>query len=306
MALRAKLLTGFFKAMSRLSLRQAQAIGGGIGWVLAALPEKWSNPKRVTRINLEVAFPDLSPDERKRWVKQSLIELGKTAAELGPVWLTPTATVQRWIQPAENEHLLEQALAKGKGVMVLMPHLGCWEAIASYLSPKAEVTFLYRPPNIAEMEAFMVEVRSKAGAKLVPTDVKGVRALTKTLKQGNFVGILPDQDPGPSGSVYAPFFGRPARTMTLAGRLARKTDCDVLFLAMKRLPKGQGFQPIWQLAPAQIKEEDPLTSATALNQGVEQLVKRIPTQYQWEYKRYRHPPDGVEDIYKRRPREGAR
>ncbi len=298
MSIPAKLLTGFFKGMSRLSLRQAQAVGAAVGGLLAVLPERWSHPKRVTRLNLEVAFPELSHAERQALVKQSLIELGKTAAELGPVWLKPVEEVKSWLQPPQNQHLLEEALAKGKGVMLLMPHLGMWEILSVALADYGQITYLYRPPNLAEMEDFMVTARERQGAKLVPTDVKGVRALTKALKQNQMVGILPDQDPGERGGVYAPFFGRPARTMTLVGRLAHKTGCAVLMVAAKRLPKGQGFQMVWQPAESAISDADELTAATALNQSVEQLVRQFPEQYQWEYKRYRHPPERGEDIYK--------
>ncbi len=299
MSIQAKLLTGFFKGMSKLSLRQAQAVGAAVGWLLAVLPEKLSNPKRVTRINLEVAYPELSQTERAKMVRQSLIELGKTAAEMGPVWLKPLEEVRSWIQPAENGELLESALQKGQGVMVLMPHLGCWEAIAAYLAPIEKITYLYRPPNIAEFESFMTQVRSRAGASLVPTNVKGVLALTRALKRGEFVGILPDQDPGKVGSVYAPFFGHPARTMTLVAKLAQKTSCEVLFLSLKRLPQGKGFQPVWQKVPKGIGSAEVLEAATALNLGVEQLVRLFPEQYQWEYKRFRHPPEGVVDIYRK-------
>jgi len=299
MSVQVKLLIGFFKGLSKLSLRQAQTFGAVIGGGLALLPEAWCSPKRVTRINLEVAFPELTQQERRQLVRQSLIELGKTAAELGPVWLKPLETVQSWIHPPQNEALFEAARQKGKGVIVLMPHLGCWEAIAAYLAPIEKITYLYRPPDLVEIEDFMVRVRSRAGANLVPTNVKGVMALTRALKRGEFVGILPDQDPGEVGSVYAPFFGHPARTMTLISKLIQKTDCEVLFLSLKRLPKGQGFQPVWQAAPEGLADQDEIKAASALNLGVEQLVRQFPAQYQWEYKRFRHPPAGVVDIYRK-------
>jgi len=258
-----------------------------------------SSPKRVTRLNLTVAFPDLSEAERAKKVQQSLIELGKTAGEMGPVWLKPLDEVRSWVQVDASEALFKEALAKKKGLIILAPHLGCWEAIAAYLAPIEKITYLYRPPHIKAFEDFMVQVRARAGARLVPTNAKGVLALVKALKRGELVGILPDQDPGPVGSVYAPFFGHPARTMTLVAKLMQKTQCEVLFLSLKRLPNGEGFRTVWQKAPEGMGSVDAVAAATALNLGIEQLVRQFPEQYQWEYKRFRHPPEGVVDIYRK-------
>jgi len=298
MSIKAKLLIGFFKVMSRLSLRQAQAVGAAVGWGLALLPERFSSPKRVTRINLALAFPELSEAERAKKVRQSLVELGKTAGEMGPIWLKPLAEVRSWMQTDASETLFKKALEKKRGLIILAPHLGCWEAMAAYLASIEKITYLYRPPHVKGLETFMVQVRARAGAHLVPTNAKGVLALVKALKRSELVVILPDQDPGPVGSVYAPFFGHPARTMTLVAKLIQKTQCEVLFLSLKRLPNGEGFLALWHPPPEGISNSEALTAATALNLGVEQLVRQFPEQYQWEYKRFRHPPEGVADIYR--------
>ena len=112
------------------------------------------------------------------------------------------------------------------------------------------------------------------------------------------VAILPDQDPGKSGGIHAPFFGHPARTMTLVSKLANKTKAEVLYIVGERLEKGKGFAVHILPADDDIASKDELIAATALNRGVERCVSINPSQYLWSYKRYRHPPEGVEDIYK--------
>lgn len=293
-----RILIGLLKLFSWLPLRWNHALGGFLGRVLWWLPESLSSPKRISRINLDVAFPELSKEDRRTLLKQSLIELGKTTTELGPLWFWPNEKALALVQDVQGSQWVEEAFAKGKGVIVLSPHIGAWEMMGFYWSTRFPITSLYRPPNLASVETFMQQVRERGSAHLVPTDMSGVKALRKALKNNEMVGILPDQDPGPSGGVYAPFFGHPARTMVLVSKLAAKAQCDVFFTFCERLPKGQGFKVhIVPTRPSLASADDHVATA-ALNRGVEACVHIAPAQYQWSYKRYKHPPEGRQDIYK--------
>jgi KDO2-lipid IV(A) lauroyltransferase len=293
---RGRLFIGLLRFFAWWPLRVNHAMGTAIGYLLWWLP---NSPKRISAINLKIAFPDVSETEHRALLKQSLIELGKTTTELGPLWLWSNQKVLDLIQEVEGEELVQAAFDKGKGVIVLSPHIGAWEAMGFYWSSKYPITSLYRPPNLPSIETFMREVRERGSAKLVPTDLSGVKALRKALNQNEMVGILPDQDPGKSGGVYAPFFGHPARTMVLVSRLAAKAQCDVLFTFAERLPKGRGYRLNILPAEAAVADRDEQTAAEALNRGVEVCARRVPAQYQWNYKRYKHPPEGVVDVYKK-------
>jgi KDO2-lipid IV(A) lauroyltransferase len=134
---------------------------------------------------------------------------------------------------------------------------------------------------------------------LVPTDQQGIRRLLQSLRRGNYLGILPDQEPkAHKGSVFAPFFGVPAFTMLLVNKLARKTGARVVFLFAERLPKRRGFALHCLAAPWGIDSEDEVEAATALNLGVEQCVRICPEQYVWAYKRFRSRPDGAPHPYR--------
>lgn len=293
---RGRLFIGLLRFFAWWPLHVNHAMGAAIGYLLWWLP---NSPKRISAINLKIAFPDVSETEHRALLKQSLIELGKTTTELGPLWLWSNQKVLNLIQEVEGEELVQAAFDKGKGVIVLSPHIGAWEAMGFYWSSKYPITSLYRPPNLPSIETFMREVRERGSAKLVPTDLSGVKALRKALNQNEMVGILPDQDPGKSGGVYAPFFGHPARTMVLVSRLAAKAQCDVLFTFAERLPKGRGYRLNILPAEAAVADRDEQTAAEALNRGVEVCARRVPAQYQWNYKRYKHPPEGVVDVYKK-------
>jgi KDO2-lipid IV(A) lauroyltransferase len=184
----------------------------------------------------------------------------------------------------------------GRGVIVLSPHLGAWELAGLYLSAQGPTTTLYKPQP--ELDWLIREARGRGGAKLVPTDPQGIRGLIRALRRGEYVGILPDQEPkAHRGSVFAPFFGVPAFTMLLINRLARKTGARVIFLFAERLPRAQGFHIHCLPAPAGIDSEDDLTGATALNQGIEAAVNTCPEQYVWAYKRFRKRPQGMPKLY---------
>lgn len=291
-----RLFIGLLHFFAWWPLRVNQAMGAGIGYLLWWLP---TGPKRISEINLRIAFPEMSDAERRPLLKNSLIELGKTMTELGPMWLWDNDKVLGLIRSIDGDEAVMEACHNGGGAIVMSPHLGNWEITGLYWAVTHPSTTLYRPPNLPSIEAFMRRVRGRGGNRLVPTDLSGVKALHKALLKGEIAGLLPDQDPGKSGGVYAPFFGHPARTMVLVSRLAAKTGCGVFFSFAERLPKGQGYHLHIIPAEAEVAERDEVMAAKALNQGLETCVKRFPEQYQWSYKRYKHPPEGVVDVYKK-------
>ncbi len=117
----------------------------------------------------------------------------------------------------------------------------------------------------------------------VPADTGGVRALLRALRRGEAVGILPDQVPSAGDGVWAPFFGRPAFTMTLPARLAEKTGAEVYLLATWRRPFGRG----WDL---QLEKLDGVPTPEVINQALEAIIRQRPDQYVWSYNRYKGPP----------------
>ncbi len=290
--LRARLAQGTLRLSALLPLPLNHWSGAFLGWLAWLLPGR---ARRVTMRNLERCYPDLDPVARNRLGRRSLLETGKTAIEMGPLWLWPERRIRRLVRGVTGEQRLREALAEGKGVIVAIPHLGSWEMVGLYCSLRYPMTALYRPPHLPDLEEMVRRGRERFGARLVPTGARGVRALYRSLERGEMVCILPDQVPSAGQWVYAPFFGIPARTMTLVSRLTRRFGSRVLFCYAERLPRGGGFHIHFRPAPAQIHSDDPLLSASHLNLGVERCVRGLPEQYQWSYKRFRG--QAAEDFY---------
>ncbi len=290
-----RLLKSLIILFSWMPYRLTQWVGAGIGHLLFWLP---NSNKRIVQANLAAVYPNLSPPEQQQKVKKTLIELGKVTAELGAAWCWSYQRLAPLLKEVKGQALLDNANAQNKGILFLAPHMGNWELIGPIVSAQHTATFLYRPPNVPSVESFMIHARARFGATLAPTNLRGVRTLIKALKNQEATVILPDQDPGESGGVYAPFYGRPARTMTLVSKLIQKTDCIALFIVLERLPKAQGFCLHYLPADPKIASPNEQEATTALNQGIEQCIQIAPEQYLWGYKRYRKPPKSMIDIYK--------
>ena len=282
------------KQVARLRLRTVQKLGVFLGRLLWLFK---TDQVRVSDINLKLCFPELSDQEREQLVRRSLEETCKTALEVGMAWEWPIEKCFENIRAVEGQHLIDEAIARDDGILLLAPHIGNWELTGLYFSSMFNMAALYRPPKVKALEEYMSEVRGRVGSELVPTDKRGVLRLFKILRSGGVVGILPDQEPPFSGGEFAPFFGVEATTLKLVSKLVGKTDATALCVYAERLPNGDGFKIVIKEADPDIASEDLITSITALNRSVESCVRAIPEQYQWEYKRFKRRREGEKHYY---------
>jgi KDO2-lipid IV(A) lauroyltransferase len=289
------LIAGLLRMVSYLPLGAAQFIGKWLGLLAWKLGGR---PKKITDINLDICLPELTEEQRRELSRDSLAHTGMTALEIPLMWEWPVDKCLGLIKQTEGLELVDEALATGKGLILLAPHLGNWELAGLFFSSRYKMAALYSPPHIKEFEDYMIRVRGRLGSELVRGDRKGLMRLMGILKEGGVAGILPDQSPRGKTNAYAPFFGMDVMTMTLVGKLVQKTGANVLVTYAERLPNGEGFKILVTRAEPGIGAEDTVAGATALNQSVEKVVRMTPEQYQWEYKRMRHRPPGNPNPYK--------
>jgi len=246
---------------------------------------------KITRRNLQECYPTLDDEQRNNLLNASVENTVAVSLEMGPVWLKPAEWVLNQIIEIEGEELVDQALARKKGILITCPHLGNWEVVGYWCGSKAPMTSMYAPPKSKYVADIILKSRQKNGSKLVPTNKSGVIAQMKALKRGEMVGILPDQKPKEGSGVFAPFMGVPAYTMTLVSTLARKTGAAVLMVTALRVEGG--FKLVIQQAAEDISSIDLEVATKTLNEEVANLVSLAPEQYQWEYKRFSKSPDGT-------------
>ena len=216
------------------------------------------------------------------------------------IWQGSKAKIETLAREIHNEDILTQAMAAGRGAILLAPHSGAWELGGLFTATRTPMTTLYRPPREPAFEALMNSSRERFGGKLVPANRHGVKALLLALRRGELVAILPDQEPNVGEGAFAPFFGHPAYTLTLIHNLMQKTGATAILGRTERLPHGQGYHLNYFKAPEGMNDSDPATALAALNAGIEQMVLENPAQYQWVYRRFRRQPTPSETTTKAR------
>jgi KDO2-lipid IV(A) lauroyltransferase len=236
----------------------------------------------------------MNQSEKDRLARRSLQHMFSLLPEFAITWNASGEWLQGQVQSFQGEEHL--VCPDGKGVIILAPHLGNWEAMGQIVATKVAVTAMYAPPKQAFLEPIIRNARERFGVKMVPATAKGVIGLTRALKKNESVFILPDQVPDGSGGIHAPFFNVDAFTMKLAAGLISRTGCKVVMAA--GFQGEEGWNIVLEEADPEVYSDDVYTSVAAMNRSVENLVSYHPEQYQWEYKRFRKLQDPSLNYYR--------
>ena len=201
------------------------------------------------------------------------------------IWRNPSKALS--CTEVNNWEVVEAAINEGHGLVMLTPHLGGFEIIPRVLAQHFPATILYRPARQDWLNAVIEDGRAYPNMHFVPTNLHGVREMTRALMRGEAIGILPDQVPSGGDGIWAPFFGRPAYTTNLPARLANRHHTPVVMFTAKRKSLGQGW--VMQATRLNSFSEDPRTSCIELNKAIEAAILIAPEQFIWAYNRFKHP-----------------
>lgn len=268
-----------FKLMSVLPLWLSHGVGAGLGWLVFLASGVYR--RRFLSNARQAGLGWL------QWLG-AVGESGKLVAELPRLWMGRPVPIQ-W----QGSQYVEDALALEKGVVFLTPHLGCFEVTAQayaqrYGQVAHPITVLFRPSRQPWLRDLVSQARTRPGLNTAPTTLAGVKQMIKALKQGQCLGLLPDQVPPLGMGLWVPFFDREAYTMTLSARLAQQTGATVLMAWGERLSLGRGYrvhvQPLATELPA-----DGAQALMVINQALQDLIETCPQQYLWGYARYKQP-----------------
>ncbi len=268
-----------FRWLSHWPLGCLHALGSVGGWLAYATSGRYRK-----RWNDNRAQAGLTPAQ----VRGAIAHNGRMMLELPRLWLGKPVPYQ-W----QGVELLEAAYAQRRGIVFLTPHIGCFEitaqAVAERFSPRyGDLTVMYKPERQRWMADMLAYVRNRPGLQTVTTSVSGVRQMMRELRAGRAIGLLPDHVPPEGQGVWAPLFGKPAYTMTLAAKLAHQSGAALIVVWGERLPSARGF--LIHCLPLHTPLPKDLTEAvTHINQAMEQVILANPNQYMWSYARYRAP-----------------
>ena len=268
-----------YRLASKWPLGLLHAIGGVLGWLT------WLASPTYRRRFAENAA---RAGYRFGQVRAAVAHAGRMAAETPRLWFGAPVPVQ-W----DGAERIEAAYAAGRGIVYLTPHMGCFEITAQgaatrFGATRGPITVLYRPARQAALAKVLETARQREGLETAPTTLTGVRQMIRALRAGQAVGLLPDQVPPEGQGLWAPFFGQPAYTMTLAARLVQQTGATPLLAWGERLPRARGYcihvQPFAEPLSSELE-----TAVGQINRAMEQLIRQCPGQYLWGYGRYKTP-----------------
>ena len=267
------MVSTFCLFITRFLLSIAHFLGAGLGLFIMVCSPK---TKQQTLANMQQS--GLLPS--KNAACANFIELGKTILETPLIWASSTQQIQQLVSAVHGWENVKQAQAAGKGIIFLTPHIGSFEITSRYYALHAAITVLYRPPKKAWLTPLFNKGRQHNNVLLAPANMHGVKALMQALKRGEAIGILPDQIPQAGEGEWSVFFGKPAYTMTLASKLAKKTGAVVIMAFGERLKNAKGFE-------IHLQKIESIDSPALLNIAIERQIAQNPLQYLWQYNRHK-------------------
>lgn len=287
-----KLLVGLVWLISWLPFRVVSALGWLLGSLIAALP---SSRRRIGEINLRLCFPDMSEAERRQLLRRHFVAIVQMLLEYGYCWFASRDRLKRLMRVEGLEHL--KAL-DGQQVILMMPHFTGLDLAGLRISLETPVVSMYSRQKDPWLDSLFRAKRLRFGTGIIFSRQDGSRPMLRALRDGYRLYYLPDQDFGHRDSVFVPFFGINAATITGMSRLASAAKAVVLPCYPRR--EANGYTLVIQPPLKDFPSADPAHDALRMNQVIEGQVRGQLHQYFWLHKRFKSRPEGEADYYAKR------
>lgn len=294
------LAIGVLQLIVHLPYRLQLAIGRAVGRAFRTV----SRYRRgIVATNLSLCFPEHSPAERLRLEKACFASLGCSLIETATGMWGPQRLLNKHGFITGLEHL-EQAAQQGKGVILLSGHFCSVDFAGRILLKHFPACFTYQELRNPVFNRVVPRARDKYAREIIHRH--NTRGFLKALRAGLVVWYAPDQDQSRKNSVFAPFFGIPANTLTATTKLVKLTGAAVLPFLVERLPDARGYaltiQPPLEGFPGDSETAD----ATRINALIEAQARKHPEQYLWLHRRFKTRPQGEPKLYPQKPRRVRR
>jgi len=291
---------GLLWLLHRLPRLLLRGMVPGLAWALRA-----GSPKRrhIARVNLSWCFPDLTPEQRERLLREHYRYAAQSMLDYGMLWFGSPETHAARIRIVGEEHY-QRLHAREVPVIVLAPHSVALDHGGLRMSQSYDGVSFAKPMRNPVVEWVNHRSRTRYSGDIF-TREQGLRPAIRQIRRGRFFYYLPDEDLGAEGAVFADFFGVRKATLTALGRLARLTGAAVLpsFTSYD----AAGDQYVLKLWPPleDFPSGDDSADARAMNAAVERAIRETPAQYLWTMRLLRTRPDGQPNPYRDPPDAGA-
>ena len=287
---------GLLAAARVVPARLLFALFSGAGWCAYHLLRR---ERRKALDNLAAAFGgEMTAAERARIARGVFVNQGKTMAELALSPRMDSAALHRLVS-MEGREIIDREKRKGKGIIIITGHLGNWELIPAFFSSVVlHGGVVARRVYYEKYERLLSRLRLSKGFRVFYRD-ESPRAILKTLKNNEVVGILADQDVRKLDGVFVEFFGRPAYTPTAPVLIAMKTGAPLIPARIVREGRKHRIvvdEPI-PLRRSGDREADLVHNTQAWSRVIERYIREHPDQWVWMHRRWRTRP---EDVARRR------
>lgn len=280
------------KLMAALPFRWQLTLGGWLGrWIRRIARRR----RQIARINLEQCFPEWSAAQRETLLDAHFASLGIGLFETAMAWWAPDEKLYGLARIEGAEHL-EQALIRGKGVILLTGHFTTLELGARFITWQQPFHAMYRPHKNPLYETIMRRERERR-SRLPPLPHEDLRGLLRAFKQGRAVWYAPDQNHGLRNSIFVPFFNIPTCTITATSRLAALSGAAVVPYFPRRLPEAAGYEVVILPALENFPSGDVITDTERINALLEKHIRQAPEQYLWVHRRFKTRPPGQPGFY---------
>jgi len=304
MAKHGKLQTSLEYAAARIILsvvgalpfRQSIRLGRFFGLIAYLVA---SELRRTGEINLKLAFPQKTAEERRQLLKGCFESLGRALGVFSH-FADPPESILSALEPSGIEHL-DQVKASGRGAILFTAHLGAWELTSYGLSLLGHpISFLVRPIDNPKIEEIVDRYRTRTGNKTLDK-FSAARSMVKTLRSGEFLGLLIDLNALEDEAIFVNFFGVPASTNFMTAKLALRSDVPIIPVFAPWDKTRQKFllqvnEPV-EFERSGDEEADVRELTTRLTQHFEDQIRRYPDQWLWIHKRWKTRPHGEPGIY---------
>jgi KDO2-lipid IV(A) lauroyltransferase len=244
---------------------------------------------------VKAALPELPPDELRRIARASYANLGRTTAETALLPLYDAEQIVDLFEEVEGWSIVEERLARGKGLIFVTGHLGNWEAGGAYLAARGlPMQAVARHMENPLFDAYLTRTRERIGMTIVH-DEEAVRRVPRALRGGHAVAFLIDQGAVGLASTWVPFFKRLAKTPRGPAVFALRLGTPVVFGAAIRQPNGRFrlyLEPV-DTTPSGNLEADIDRIVADYTATLERWVRRAPDQYFWHHRRWKHQRAGT-------------